>query len=162
MKPTLVCSKCHDTFRREEMVKYASINCKTALWYCPKCLQEKQENEWFINEICRIFGVKSPGGRIYKERLELKEKYGYTDKTIIECLEYVYNVEKLKKDSVSLYFVKPDMIEKMMKYKRSLAAEGNSFAQAMKEATYTEYVVPIREATERKNEFLNPDDYFDD
>ena len=160
-KATLVCHVCHLIFRREEMVKYATLNAKTAYWYCPDCLKEVQENEWFANEICRIFGTKRPGQQIYTERKKLKEKYGYTDKTIINCLNYVYEVEKIKKLKSTLYFVNPTNVEKMAQYNRTKENVGNSIAQAAK-SEYKEYIVPIKEDKKKEKPQFDFDSFFDD
>ena len=160
-KLTKQCYKCKEQFRKEELVDYCTARAKTLHSYCPKCLREVQEYEWFSNEICKIFGVKMPGPQINTERKKLKETYGYTDQTIIDCLKYVYEVEKIKQEKVTLYFVNTTMMEKMMKYKRMQKNEGNSLAQAM-HSNFTEYIVPIREAKPREPELLNPDDFLDD
>ena len=163
MAKVKMCHMCRQQFKREELIDYARAGSKTSYSFCPACLKKEQEKEWFYNEICKIFGVKAPGPQINAEHKRIQDTYGYTDQTIIDCLHYVYEIEKIPQKKVTLYFVNPTMIEKMMKYKRMLAAEGNSFAQAIKETTQREsIIVKVREATPRKPEILNPDEFLDD
>ena len=157
-----MCHLCKEKFKREDLIDYARAGAMTAYSYCPKCLAIVQQKEWFEREICKIFSIKAPGPQINTERKRLIDKYGYTDQTIIDCLHYVYDVKKIKQEKVTLYFVTPTMIDEMMRYKRTLAAEGRNLAQAIQKASFKEYVVPVREATPRQKELLNPDDYFDD
>ena len=92
---------------------------------------------------------------------QLKEDYGYSDQTIIDCLHYAYDVEHIEKQKNTLYFVSPAMVERMMKYKREQAAKGSSFAQAMN-TSFTKYVVPMQQDKPREKKILNPDDFLDD
>lgn len=160
-KDTLICYMCKETFLKTEMVQYCSNKAKIAHWYCLKCLEEKQAKEKFSDQVCKIFGLKGPGPRIWTERKRLIDKYGYTDQILIDCLDYIYNVEHKKKLSESLYLINPTMVDKMMRYKRQKNEVGTSLVQAMK-TEIREYVVPIRPPKERKKEKLNPDDFLDD
>ena len=60
------------------------------------CYEDNIEREKFSNKVCEIFGIKSPGPVIWTQRKKLRDTYGYTDSAIIDCLEYIYNVLKLK------------------------------------------------------------------
>lgn len=143
-------------------MEYFSSTGKTSAWYCPKCLEEKQSRERFSNKICQIFGIKAPGPVIWTQRKRLIAQYGYTDDTIIDCLDYVYNEMKIKKLSESLYFVKPDMIEKMRVWKKEQAAKASSLAAAMANTEMKEYIVPVRENTSKKKEIDISEGVFDD
>lgn len=162
MAKTKKCFKCGQIFRREELIDYARAGATTLHSFCPTCLELEQIKERFDNEVCKIFGIKKPGTQINTERKRLIDTYGYTDQTILDCLHYVYDVKKIPPKKATLYFVTPTMVDEMMKYKRTLATEGRSLAQAMQSSSFTEYVVPVREATPRQKQLLNPDDYFDD
>ena len=157
----LKCFDCKESFRREELISYCPDTAKNPHWYCEKCLKEKQEREKFSNCVCVIFGIKSPGPRIWTERKRLQLTYGYTDQTILDCLDYIYNVENKKKFAESLCLVNPTTVAKMLQYKRMKENQANSIAQAAAMEIH-EYIVPIRESKGRKKELLNPDDFLDD
>lgn len=161
MQITRKCSGCKENFRKTELVEYFSASGKTSNWYCPKCLEEKQSRERFMVKICEIFGVKSPGPRIWTERKRLIDKYGYTDNTIIDCLEYLYNIEKKDKFAESLCLINPISVEKMMQYKKLQQAKANSLIQAMKQETIA-HLVPIKQNENKEKEFMNPDEWLKD
>lgn len=159
---TKKCYGCHQVFRREELVDYASPRAKILQSYCPACLQEKQAKDRFSDRVCTIFGIKSPGARIWGDRKRLKETYGYTDDIIIDCLDYIYNVEKKKKTSESLCLINPITVEKMLKYKRNQTIMAQELTQAM-QTELKEYIVPIKENTKKvKITTWNPDDWLED
>ena len=160
-RKVLKCYECKEIFRREELISYCPNGAKHEHWYCKNCLQEKQEREKFSNYICTLFGLKSPGPRIWTERKRLQDKYGYTDSTILDCLDYIYHVENKKKFAESLCLVSPSMVSKMQQYKRMKDNQASSIVQAMKTETH-EYVVPIRENKEKVTKKLNLDDFLDD
>lgn len=157
-KLTKQCYSCKQQFRKSELVDYCSINSNTLHSYCPKCLAEKQERDLFSQKVCQIFGTKSPGPQIWTERKRLREKYGYTDSIIIDCLDYIYNVEKIKKKSETLYFVTPSMIEKMRQWKREEQQKNNGIIAAY-QTKYNEYIVPIKENNISNKTNWNPDDW---
>ena len=113
------CFVCKEKFRREELIDYAAIGTKTMHSYCPKCFKEKKNKERFSDKVCSIFGLNSPGARIWTERERLQKTYGYTDDIIIDCLDYIYNVEKQRKTVKSLCLIIPPMVDKMLQYKKS-------------------------------------------
>ena len=155
MQLTCKCAGCKEEFRKTEMVHYASPNSKTAQWYCPKCLEEKQERERFSNKVCQIFGIKSPGPIIWTQRKRLRDKFGYSDSVIIDCLDYIYNVKKLDKLSESLALVRPNMIEAMKQWKREQQAKASSIAAAIAATNMEEVVVPIKENTSSNKQVYN-------
>jgi len=159
-RATKMCHTCKQTFRAEEIVSYASPKSNTFYNYCPKCLEEKQAKDRFVAKVCGIFGLKAPGPRIWTERKRLIDTYGYTDDTIVDCLDYIYNVEHKKKLSESLCLVNPPMVEKMKKYKSKEEYNAQKLIDAMKTKIQT-YVVPIRENDEKKNA-INLDDWLED
>ena len=132
MQLTRVCYGCKQSFRKEEMIEYASEVAIHAHWYCPDCLREKKEREMFSEKVCAIFGLKNPGPRIWKERKNLIDTYGYTDGIIIDCLDYIYNVKHYKKLSESLCLIKPAMVAEMKKYKSAQKAKSGGIIAAMK------------------------------
>ena len=162
IRATRQCTGCKEVFRKTELVEYFSSTGKTKAWYCPKCLAERQSRDKFSNKVCQIFGITTPGPVIWTQRKRLIAEYGYTDDTIIDCLEYVYNVEQIKKLSESLYFVKPEMMENMRKWKNTQAATAGSLAAAISQTTMTERVVPVRENTSKRKEINLDEGLFDD
>ena len=160
-RKTLKCFKCKKVFNSSELVSYCKEGTETPHNYCPKCLEEIQWYEKYINTVCRIFHLLAPGPRINKEHKLLIEK-GYTDRTITECLEYIYDIKKAIKPTVAtLYFVNADSINEMMEYKRNTHQNPDAIVSAMTKMTFKEYIVPIKEAQPRKKEIINPDDYLD-
>lgn len=157
-KLTKMCYGCRQEFRKSELVDYTSPAAKISHSYCPNCLKEKQEREAFSEKVCSIFGIKSPGPRIWNDRKRLIEKFGYTDDIIIDCLDYVYNVEKQDKKVESLYLVNPVSVERMRKFKRDLEAENRQIARALSHTQVKEYIAPIQENIDEKKEW-NPDDW---
>ena len=154
------CFSCKQQFRREELVDYASNQSTQLHSYCPTCLAEKQERDRFSDAVCSIFGLKKPGPRIWTERKRLHEKYGYTDATIIDCLDYLYKEMGTKKFAESLCMITPTNVENMLRYKERKRMEAINVAAAM-QTQYTEYVVPIEEKKKEKK-LMNPDDYLYD
>lgn len=162
MKETRKCSQCKQDFLKNEMVQYASPRAKTMLWYCKKCLENKKQRDKFSDKVCYIFGIKTPGPRIWAERKRLIEKFGYTDQTIIDCLEYLYNVKKMKKISETLYLINPKTVEEMKNYQRRNSAEAQNLIRASQVET-KEYIVPVEINNKKRNKIeYNPDEWLDD
>ena len=93
MQITRKCAGCKQDIRKDEMIQYATPSGKTTYWFCKSCYEEKLEREKFQNKVCQIFGIKSPGPVIWTQRKRLRDTYGYTDEVIVDCLDYIYNVE---------------------------------------------------------------------
>jgi hypothetical protein len=103
-----------------------------------------------------------PGPRIWTERKRLIDTYGYTDQTIIDCLDYLYNVKKLKKLAESLCLVKPTTVNEMLQYKKRKAFEATQLGLAMQTET-NEYIVPTpKKKKQIKKIEYNPDEWLDD
>lgn len=117
MKSTLKCYGCKEEFRREELTGFCAFGAKNSHNFCHKCLQERMERDKFATAICILFGLKAPGPRIWSERQRLREKYGYTDDVIIDCLNYLKEVEHTKFFAESLYLVQPQTVERMEAYR---------------------------------------------
>lgn len=160
-RATHKCYGCKEIFHNNELIKYASPGCKTMQWYCSKCYTNKLARERFLSEICRIFGVKAPGPQIWTERKRIIDTYGYTDDTIIDCLNYVYEIEKIQKKKPTLYFVTPPMVDKMKQYKHAEQSKAMSLVQATKQEIY-EHIVPIKENIKNKKTIYNPDEWLGD
>lgn len=161
MKNTKQCYSCKQQFLKTELVDYASPRANTLHSYCHKCLMEKQAKDRFSEKVCEIFGVKAPGPRIWTERKRLQATYGYTDDTIIDCLDYIYNIENKKKLVESLCLIRPDTINRMLEYRSKSVREGNKIAQAIA-TEQQEYIVPIKENKTVQKSMINPDDWLDD
>ena len=141
-KATKMCFSCKNSFLKEELIDYAGIGAKTFHSYCKKCYEDKLARERFSNKVCMIFGIKAPGPRIWTERKRLIDSYGYTDDIIIDCLDYIYNIEQKKKLSESLCLVNPITVEKMLQWKKRKNIEAYKIMNAInKEAK--EIIVPI-------------------
>ena len=160
-RTTRVCHVCKQVFRMEEIVSYASPNSTTFYNYCPKCLAEKQAKDKFIYKVCTIFGLKAPGARIWTERKRLIDTYGYTDDIIVDCLDYIYNVEHKKKLSESLCLVNPPTVERMKKYKSVQEYNANKLVDAIP-APSQKHVVPVREIKDEDKHAINLDEWFED
>lgn len=157
MQLTRKCAGCKQSIRKTEMVEYFSPTGKTSAWYCPACLAEKQARERFQNKVCEIFGIKSPGPRIWTERKRLRDKYGYSDDAIVDCLDYIYHVEKKDKLVESLALVNVRSMNNMKAWRADQKARASSIAAAIATTETTEYIVPITEKKKKKEE-INLDD----
>ena len=157
MQITRKCAGCKQDIRKDEMIQYATLSGKTTYWYCKDCYEEKIAREKFSDKVCEIFGIKSPGPRIWTERKRLKNKYGYTDDAIVDCLDYIYNVVKKNKWIESIALVNPTSMANMKAWRADRKARAGSIAAAMANTTTKEYVVPIKENTSKREE-INLDD----
>ena len=137
------CAGCKQEFRKEELVEYSSLSGKSSAWYCKDCLVEKQARERFSIKVCELFGLKSPGPRIWTERKRLRDTYGYTDDAIVDCLEYIYHVINMKKLKESLGLVNPRNMEGMRKWRKEQKAQASSIAAAIANTEIREYKVPF-------------------
>ena len=163
MKPTLQCYKCKQQFPRNELVEYTGWRAQNAQKYCPACLEEKKSNDEFEQYICKLFNQQASGPRINKERQRIVQKYGYTNKTIIDTLEYLYHIKGLKILSNSLCLVTPSTVEEMLKYKKNKEIKSNilvnAFIDGMKD--HPSERIHARENNTNKKSW-NVDDYFFD
>ena len=157
MQITRKCSGCKQEFRKDEMIQYATLSGKTTYWFCKNCYEDKLAREKFSNKVCEIFGIKSPGPRIWTERKRLKNDYGYTDDAIVDCLDYIYNVVKKDKLTESLALVSPRSMANMKSWRASKQAQAGGIAAAMANTETKEYIVPIRENNNKREE-INLDD----
>ena len=162
MQLTRKCFGCKQDIRKEEMIQYSSPSGKTSHWYCKNCYEDKIEREKFSNKVCEIFGIKSPGPVIWTQRKKLRDTYGYTDSAIVDCLEYIYNVMKLRKLSESLVLVNPKNMSNMKAWRAEQKAWASSIAAAIANTEVREHVVKIRENTKKKKEINLDDALLDD
>ena len=154
------CWKCHDNFRKDELIDYCAPGYKTYHSYCKKCLKEQQDFDALKLKIVSIFGNDQKlWPRIMKDRKRLITQYGYTDNTISDCLDYLYNVLKLKVLSKSLCLVTPTNVEKMKQYKRQQSAAAGQLAAAAA-IEIVEKPVSIRENIDDEQE-ENLDEWFE-
>lgn len=157
MQITRKCAGCKEIFRKDEMIQYSSLTGKTTYWYCKNCYEDKIAREKFSNKVCEIFGIKAPGPRIWTERKRLIDTYGYTDDTIVDCLDYIYNVVKKNKLAESLALVNPRSMANMKAWRADRQARAGSVAAAMAATETKAYVVPVQENNAKKKE-INLDD----
>lgn len=156
LQELLTCAECSKQRRdikkypRNEIIVYNSRK------LCPACYAQAVENEKFKMFICELFGVKSPGPKIYTQRKQLKEKYGFSDTTIMRTLEYVFRVKKMNKAYESLGLITPRMVDEAYEYHKSQKGK----IVELKEAKTVEHVVSIKEPERKKN--LLSYDFLDD
>ena len=157
MQLTRKCFGCKQDIHKDEMIQYTSPSGKTSYWFCRACYEEKMARERFQTKVCQIFGLKSPGPVIWTQRKKLQETYGYTDDAIVDCLEYIYNVEHMNKLKESLGLVNPRSMNNMKAWRADKKARASSIAAAIANTEMKEYVVPVRENTKKRKE-INLDD----
>jgi DNA-binding MltR family transcriptional regulator len=87
----------------------------------------------------------------------LRDTYGYTDDAIVDCLEYIYNVQKKKILSESLVLVGPKSMAQMKAWRADQKARASGIAAAVAHTEMKEYIVPIKE-NKKKREEINLDD----
>ena len=154
---TRKCHGCKQDIRKEEMIQYTSLSGKSSYWFCKTCYEEKMARERFQTKVCQIFGIKSPGPVIWTQRKKLRDTYGYTDDAIVDCLEYIYNVQKKKILSESLVLVNPKSMAQMKIWRTNKKAQAGSIVAAIASTETKEYIVPIKENTKKREE-INLDD----
>ena len=157
MQVTRKCQGCKQDIHKSEMIQYFTPSGKTSYWYCKSCYEEKIAREKFQNKVCEIFGIKSPGPLIWTQRKRLRDTYGYTDDAIVDCLEYIYNVEHMNKLKESLGLVNPRSMNNMKAWRADKKARASSLVAAAASMETHEYIVPINEK-KKKKEKLNLDD----
>lgn len=163
MRTTKQCHECKQQFRYADLVEYTGIDAQTPFSYCAPCLEKRISRDNFNIKVRQIFGIKSPGPRIWTERKRLQDRYGYTDDTLADCLDYIYTVEKKKKFAESLCLINPETVNKMMQWKRSEEYKVTSILYAAQQAqSFKEYTVPIKENTKSNKTVLNADDFLND
>ena len=157
MQVTRKCYGCKQDIHKDEMIQYSSPSGKTTYWFRKSCYEEKLAREKFQTKVCEIFGIKSPGPLIWTQRKRLQEEYGYTDDAIVDCLEYIYNVEHMNKLKESLGLVGPRSMENMKRWRADKKAQASGIAAAIATMETHEYIVPTRENKKVKKE-INLDD----
>ena len=157
MKLTRKCYGCKQDINKDEMIQYSTLSGKSSYWYCKQCYEERVARERFQLKVCQIFGIKAPGPRIWTERKRLMETYGYTDDAIVDCLDYIYNVEHRDKLTESLALVGPKSMTNMKSWRAFKKAQAGGIAAAIANTEMKEYLAPVRENKTKKKE-INLDD----
>lgn len=157
MQLTRKCHGCGQDIHKNEMIQYSTVSGKTSYWFCKDCYEEKMARERFQIKVCQIFGIKSPGPLIWTQRKRLRDTYGYTDDAIVDCLDYIYNVEHMKKLKESLGLVNPKSMANMKAWRAEKKARAGSIAAAIANTETKEYIVPVKENKKKKKE-INLDD----
>lgn len=152
MKPTLKCYKCGEQVPRGDLVEYTSMRSKNPHRYCPKCLKAVQDAERFYNKIVEFYKDDISWATINKKRTALYETYGYTDQTIIDCLEYAYKVKGYVVLEKVLGIVKPPLVEEMLQYKRAKDFKENKIVDAIISSANAKFLprIKVRENTKPK------------
>lgn len=154
------CYECKELFRKEELIHYVPLGAQNGHNYCPKCLKNRQDRDKFSMKVCQIFGIKKPGPILWKQRLAKIKEYGFTDDIIIDCLDYVYNVEHKAKISETLVLVTPENVNRMLAWKKSEAGKAASIVNAASQSI-VEHFVSIKENNKNNKQILNADDFLD-
>ena len=162
MQLTRKCHGCKQDIRKDEMIQYSTLSGKTSYWFCKNCYEERMARERFQTKVCQIFGIKSPGPLIWTQRKKLRETYGYTDDAIVDCLDYIYNVEHKNILAESLGLVGPRSMNNMKAWRADQKARAGSIAAAIANTEMKEYIVPIRENKTHKKEINLEDALLDD
>ena len=157
MQLTRKCHGCKQDIRKDEMIQYSTLSGKTSYWFCKQCYEDKMARERFQTKVCQIFGIKTPGPLIWTQRKHLQDTYGYTDDAIVDCLEYIYNVEHMNKLKESLGLINPKSMANMKAWRADKKARAGSIAAAIANMETKEYVVPVQEHKKEKKE-INLDD----
>lgn len=158
MQVTRKCKGCGQDIRKEEMIQYFTPSGKTSYWFCKDCYEDKISREKFQNKVCEIFGIKTPGPLIWTQRKRLKDTYGYTDDAIIDCLDYIYNVEHMNKLKESLGLVNPRSMNNMKAWRADKKARASSLVASIATMETKEYIVPIQEKKKKVKQEINLDD----
>lgn len=162
MKFTRKCYGCKEDFRKDELVQYFSASGKTSQWYCKDCLAQRLSRDNFSTKVCQIFGIKTPGPLIWTQRKNLINTYGYTDESIIDCLEYLYHVEKRSTLQESLGLVAPWSMEKAKQWKKAQKNKTLGIAAALANTQITEENIVIRENKKERKVTSLEDGLFDE
>lgn len=158
MQVTRKCKGCGQDIRKEEMIQYFTPSGKTSYWFCKDCYEDKISREKFQNKVCEIFGIKTPGPLIWTQRKRLKDTYGYTDDAIIDCLDYIYNIEHMNKLKESLGLVNPRSMNNMKAWRADKRARASSLVASIATMETKEYIVPIQEKKKKVKQEINLDD----
>lgn len=155
LKETLTCYECSrlklpvKVFPRGEIVNFNGRN------YCPQHYKEAVERQKFNNYVCELFGIKSPGPKIFNQRKRLNEQ-GFTDATICHTLDYLFNIKKMSKAYESLGLINQRTVDEAYEY--HLSQKGKTVE--LKENKIVEHTVSVKK-TERKKNILEYD-FLDD
>ena len=89
-------------------------------------------------------------------------KYGYTDDTIINCLEYLYEVKKVDKLAETLVLVNPQNVAKMKIWQAERRALGGSIIAAITQSQAKEHIIDIPEPVSKKEKIDLDADLYDE
>ena len=163
MKPTLKCYKCGEQVPRGDLVEYVTKRSKNPHRYCPTCLKTILDAENFCDKITEFYKDNISWPTINKRKRLLYETYGYTDQTIIDCLEYAYKVKGYVVLEKVLGIIKPPLVEEMLQYKKVQDFKENQIVNAIIDNTNKTQNLPqikIRENMRPKKKSTWDDDNF--
>lgn len=156
MRTTLKCFVCKLSFEKETLINYNANN------YCKKCYEEKRAAERFADFVCRLFSIKSPGPKIYSQRKMLKQKYGFTDDTIVMALDYLFNIKKLDKSFESLGLINPESVDEARSYFASINSKAKNLKESLMNMNVETVTIPVMPNNRvPKKDLLNPKDYLE-
>lgn len=151
------CSVCKERAKKETMIEYKSKK------YCLHCYEEKTERERFINYICRLYGIKSPGPLIYSQRKRLRETYGYTDDVLIKTLYYMFEVKNMNKSYESLGLINPANVNEALEYYKNQNIKQSSILQKIEQSHDNIKIIniPLKEKKEKEQEDIDLENLFE-
>lgn len=89
-------------------------------------------------------------------------KYGYTDDSIIDCLEFLYKIQMKDKIAETLALVGPRSMAAMKLWKSQQQALGGRLIAASNQVQVEKKIVKIPEPTSKIKKTRLDDDLFDD
>lgn len=158
------------------MNSYLCFECKSRVlkvdaiydghYYHKDCYQKVLDRKEFIEYVSRLFGLISPGPTIYSQRKVFMEKYGYTDREMIDVLRYVYEIKKAKiegaKERIGII---PLAYEEAMAYYKGEREKQLDVANKMakiieNQKTQVLYVKPSKPIV-RNKQFIDPESIYE-
>lgn len=129
MADRIQCAECKNIVIKADGIEYTTQTAKTRFFH-PDCFAKFKAREDLQVYICRLFGLKAPGPANNILRKRFIEQFNYTDKGILQTLQYAYEVKKMGKAKAEsrigivpyLYAEAQEYFEKV-KYKKSHIAE---------------------------------------
>ena len=143
------CSKCKTKYPKESMILYKNQK------FCQECYKKKLKDEEFFNFICLLFGLKSPGPKIYSQRKKLRENYGYTDETIMKTLSYLFEVKHCNKAFESLGLINPKNVEEAISYYKKEEYKNKKILDALKQTKEELQIFNVPLLKENNNKLKN-------
>lgn len=155
----LVCTSCKNRFYRNDLIPYKGLN------YCQDCYAAKLAREKFSEEICSLFGIMTPGPRIWKQRKDMIAQYNYTDDMIILAIKYAKYVKKMQDFGYSIG-IAPYVMDEAIKYynyspENPTPVIEEETRQPVEEPETTPIQVAVKKEKKKKQVELDPDAFLE-